>query len=112
MVLMLSQLQLLTTLAGVDVDTVVTKKHCDSGVAGVCCRCSEQTVGSVFYNACVAADYPDTAVFAISWNTTKLVNITTQGNRCESSTACFGDRSSGQLLALVTGWLFGLMVIS
>ena len=87
---------------------VVTVTTCDSGdsVSGVvCCRCSVQAVGSVFHNACVAADYPENAVFAISWNTTKLVNITTQGNRCESPAPLFGDRYYGRPLALVIGHL-------
>ncbi|XP_076449049.1 sodium-dependent phosphate transport protein 2A-like [Babylonia areolata] len=63
-------------------------------------KCSEQTEGSVFHKACVAADYPETAVFAISWNTTHLVNITTQGVRCSHlfATTNWGDGTVGWVL--------------
>eukprot|EP00916_Digyalum_oweni_P014222 GHVL01023315.1.p1 GENE.GHVL01023315.1~~GHVL01023315.1.p1 ORF type:complete len:739 (+),score=22.09 GHVL01023315.1:202-2418(+) len=66
-------------------------------------RCSEQAVGSVFHNACVAAQYPETAVFAISWNTTQLINITTQGNRCSHLFAAtnWTDNTVGGVLLAV-----------
>ncbi|XP_025115210.1 sodium-dependent phosphate transport protein 2B-like isoform X2 [Pomacea canaliculata] len=66
-------------------------------------RCSEQEQGSVFHNACIAADYPEHAVFAISWNTTAVINITTAGERCRHLMALTDWNDStvgGVLLAL------------
>ena len=70
-------------------------------------RCSEQTEGSVFHNACVAAHYPETAVFAISWNTTKLINITTQGDRCKLEFYL----AHGELCTYVPNWLVAGRVV-
>nr|KAG5704489.1 hypothetical protein BaRGS_003800 [Batillaria attramentaria] len=67
----------------------LTVNHTTTHFNPVDIRCAEQPFGSVFFNACLAADYPDTAVFAISWNTTKEINITTQGERCTCIT-CTG----------------------
>lgn len=74
-------------------------------------RCSEQTVGSVFYNVCAAADYPLTAGFAISWNTTKLINITTQGTRCMHVFA-LTDWTDGTVGGLVLALAFLVIVTS